>query len=794
MSTNQDFSDINTWRNSLGLLPVRLFNDHQQEHSYVLLNGNRGNFCLDFQKNDFNIDSREYAWSANVGHYVYIDGENIIVQRWDKQRASIERYTRSSVYGNLEKFHEYLEKDSPSEEISIIAHSIGVFRRLRATLGKKIDGSKSLNVFLYLLGSIADHAGKGDLDIANWKIDPETLEIVNSIRMGDWAELEKQFSEGRSVDQLTPNLPLLLRHASGQLFQEANYEALFIPQHQYSLDGFLPSPVKISRESTGVGVHFTPAALSRTLVEEALSYIDINQESIFIFDPACGSGEFLRETMRQLNIQGYKGKINILGWDISKTACNMARFVLAWEEKNSENTVKIEIKEIDSLDPEINWPSNVDVVFMNPPFVAWQDLSNNQQTGLKKILGEFGMQRSNLAYAFLLKAAENLRSNGVVGTILPASLLNATSAYKLREHLSNQLSPKLIARLGSHNIFSNALIDPALYVAKKESNSIDPSIALWADHKPKSYSTGLRTLRKLRFLNSKANLPVNKDGFSIYYDMSIGRSGEDWSPRQFTSWVTLNKLDYFPRVKDLFDIHQGVRSGANDVYLVDFNAWKNIPPDESIYFRPAVINKSIKFGFLKDLAYIFYPHGDLNFINELDLSQKAPYFYRNFLIPNKERLLSRPRVNLEKWWELSEHRAWQTKTESKIVTTYFGNAGSFAWDESGYYVVVQGFSWLSKFPARSAGHNRKVSLAYLAILNSRVFSELLSAVSNNLSGGQWDLSKRYLDNLPLPDLFNDGENALLTQKLSDFGEKIYQGYSIDENAQDILVKKVYFLE
>jgi hypothetical protein len=46
MSHNLELACVDTWRSVLGLLPVPLFAQKTPEQRFILLNGNRGNFCL----------------------------------------------------------------------------------------------------------------------------------------------------------------------------------------------------------------------------------------------------------------------------------------------------------------------------------------------------------------------------------------------------------------------------------------------------------------------------------------------------------------------------------------------------------------------------------------------------------------------------------------------------------------------------------------------------------------------------------------------------------------------------
>ncbi len=115
----------------------------------------------------------------------------------------------------------------------------------------------------------------------------------------------------------------------------------------------------------------------------------------------------------------------------------------------------------------------------------------------------------------------------------------------------------------------------------------------------------------------------------------------------------------------------------------------------------------------------------------------------------------RARKGESNWWKLSEHRAWQRAQIPKLVSTFFGKAGYFAWDNTGDFVVVQGHRWKPKSPKHEEDFYERVGLAYLAIICSSLIDDLLSYVSNSLGGGQWDLSQKYIQNMPLPNLFNE---------------------------------------
>lgn len=789
---------LEPWARELGLLPVPLYSERLVEASkFVLLNGATGNFCLDISQNEtLGREGRNRAWSANVSHYLSLRDKVIEVQRWDQKESSIERYTLSSIYKDLERFHAYLEASAPRQSTSIVTHTLQIFRNLRALLYKEDEGVHALRAFLYLVQSVTPgHQGKEQV----WQPPEGTLDAVNSISKEDWTTLKTKLVKGRPIERLIPDFTLMLRHAAGVLFQEAHREVTLYDQEHLKLQGFLPSPRSVSAEAKGVGIHFTPPALARNLVEEVFANLE-DGSSLTVFDPACGSGEFLRETLRYLELIGYSGTIKLIGWDISRAACDMARFILDWEAAFVSAPITIDIENRDSLDVEHVWPDAADLILMNPPFVSWQAMSTTQRTKVRDALGALAQMRTDMSEAFVWKAANCVRPGGVLGCFIPASMLDSKAAELLRERLGQLLSPKLIARLGSHSLFSDATIDAALYVGKKDTVTEADSqgspplpISFWADHRLTSNSAGLRALRKRRYYREASIFPIIGDGFSIYPNPEIGEGPNSWAPRPFEAWNSLKKLEAGKKVKDIFHVRQGVRTGQKRTFLLTRDDWLALPTAERRFFRPAVVSKSIRFCRLNQTHFVFYPYGAASIQTEEELIDQLPAYFEKYLKPNRARLIMRARVDSERWWFLSEHRTWQVEPQPRIVSKYFGNPGSFAWDGLGEYVVVQGYAWSPKQIARGREWTNDLGLAYIAVLNSEFFFDLVSAVSNHVGGGQWNLSTKYVENLPIPDLFDGSIEPTLVQNLAKVGDTLSNGLEVDRKALELLVKESYGL-
>lgn len=560
------------------------------------------------------------------------------------------------------------------------------------------------------------------------------------------------------------------------------------------MEGFLPLPAQVRQRAVGVGVHFTPQALARTLVEETLRTLDPQRPCLTILDPACGSGEFLREALRQLKLRRDGRPVHLIGWDVSEAACDMARFALAWERRGMAADVTIDIQAADSLDEDHAWPVDVDVVLMNPPFLSWEAMTELRRDRVTHLLRKSAGARPDLSLAFIALAANCLAEGGVLGTIAPASFLDSNSAAALRADLGDRLTPRLIARLGSQLLFSGALVDAAFYVASKGlERGVEP-IAFWADPRSGSSAAGLRRLRRMRYVDGALPEVIDEERFSIYPHAQIGRGSGSWAPRPYGALRLMDQLASSPRVRDLFDVRQGIRTGARDVSLLDQGRWEDLPASEREYFRAAVINASIENGTLRRLAYVFYPYGQGAPQTEDQLQDRLPTYYGRDLLPHKADLIARAISNPARWWELTRGRPWLEKPVPKLVSSYFGAAGDFAYDDTGEYAVVQGLAWLPKRAVDPPDMLRKIQFAYLAVLNSSLFSELLAATSNPVSGGQWNLSRKFVMDLPLPDLFvrHDKETAL--DDLAALGAAIHAGLGIDDARIRDLVGVLYRLQ
>ena len=750
-----------------------------------MLNGAHGNFCLDVQHaNSEPKDRRDIAWSVDVDHYVRVYGDQVEVTRWDG--PEVLRSSTADVINNLDGFQNYLQTVKAPRDRSVVAHALGIYHRVRSMLP---DQSTGLEAFLYMLHEVSTAESTARASKSQWQDLSRCEEAWRRVSAQGRDRIKADLLAPRLEDK-RPNIPLVIRHAMGRIFQEAHNLVMVSPQISLLEENDLIVLGKASRFS---GAYFTPTPLVRTLVEQCITPEILARPELTILDPACGSGEFLRECVRQLTLHAYSGRLRIVGYDVSPPAVLMARFALAQETRHL-GTAEVSIKHCDAL--ATDWPTNVDVCLMNPPYASWRTLPEGARAILSTALKELAGARPDLAFAFLLKGAECLGPGGLLGAVVPASMLDGESAHPLRARLDDIADKRVLVRLGNQSIFAEATVDVCLYVSSKAGaagprGDLSPNRALmiWADHSPESSDRALRALRSLDWQPSIGDIEVERTGFSIYTNPST--SAQSWAPRPLPSVRLLRRLEGLPSHDKIYDISQGTITGLNEAFLLSEVEVRRLPKKERGFFRKAIVNSSIRNGRILEGQWVFYPYGDEceTIDSETALFQLVPRYAESYLVPNKAALINRTGIDTSTWWQLTRKRDVFIKKKPKIVSTYFGHAGSFAWDEKGEHVVVQGYCWEPRSPAMNTA---EIGHAVVAVMSSGVARKLIAAVSNNLAGGQFNLSKRFLSKMPFVDM-TDERLAQHVVNLAVMGRAIGHGDEVDGKMVDRLVEDLFLI-
>ncbi len=744
-----------------------------------MLNGGYGDFCLQIA-NDNNENETYYSksWSSNTKNFVVLENQNVKIFNWAGKKPEV--INQKVVLDNFNKFYEYLNQKSYRSEKDVIPFIIDIFRQLRNITLEKTNPVEALNLLFILLTSLEE-------DYNNYNYEKWNVSKTDIPHGFDF--FTEKIKTG--VNDIKPELDLILRHSAGILFQEAQKEVMFFAPQRDLFGGV--SSLLGTKSQLYSSIHYTPPYLARTIVENSIRHLDITKGSLKIFDPACGSSEFLIEVLKQLKENKFLGKIEVIGWDSSETAVNTSNFLLAYEKRTIwDNKLDYSIKLVtDSLSEQ--WECDYDLILMNPPFVSW-DLSTNKdaKASVKAVLGGNFNSKPNQASAFFYKAIQCLNGNGVIGCILPSSILSLETYKKLRNEVKDIISINLVGKLGNF-VFEDALTDVSMLVGHKPKSGIIPTI-LWTRNEKGIAQNALRDLRKMYYSNEYT---VNEKDYSIYQPLTFPLIAESWKPISIIENQLLKIVERFVfekrlvRVHDIFNVQPGIRQGLKDIFKISEEVYNDLPEEEKKYFKPVIDNDAIKNAQLFKKKYIWYPYNSngIIFKDITELNEKANFFYTNFLKPNEKKL--KARKGISEWWGLARPRNWQFVKDKRLISKEFGFSDSFAFDIKGEYVVERGYAWTPKRDFIEIDYY----YFYLAIFSSPFFDKLLSIYcSRHLAGGKWyDLGKKHTAQIPIPNIESfEIRNSEAYFKLVELGKELSDGNTFVKPILDEIISKYFY--
>lgn len=740
-----------SWAQRLGFVGTSLFGreraDPDEQH-FALLDGVRASFLLSRELEDFEAaEAADWAWSSNVLHHVSIKQDQVVVS---KTSGAKETFVRRTVESKLADFLRYLESDASSiQAVGAIDHLVQVFRKHRTNLpGNGKNAVPALQSFLYLLAIAPER------DVLAAHRDSAAIVEKYHLNFFDPKKLTDDYIR-RFIEEITLNkasmrhllTPLTIRHAGGNLFQEAHAELLSGP-FQATLFGLADAASQ--RLDLSLGVYYTPPGLARTLTELAIEP-QLGRGVIRINDPACGSGIFLCEAIRVLQRNGYKGKVYLSGRDISPHAVQMARFSVA-------------CALLDWADHQVQWligqgsfadvrdeQGEFDVIVMNPPFQSWEQLDSRRKDLVRSILGSSFGGKPDLSTAFIHYSLSKLSAGGTLASLVPRGVLDSERGKRWRDAILANNDVRLLGSFGEHALFRHAMVSIGAMILEHRRGD-GTAVMVWADQRTNSADSALRALRRQRLSsNLREERTANWSIYSIRKHELNRRKSWAPSPNALGALLDIIKEQNLPKVADLFTVRQGIKTGFNEAFLLFDNQLRALPASEQQYFRRVAGGEDIWEGSLHSQRYMFYAPG--RFQTKKELLDELPVFGKELV--RHEPALRRRRSNLDtrRWWEPVRPRKDLAERMPRILTKMFGGPNMSAPDFAGDYLPLQAFAWMPNWPALGIGSGLEEATLwwYCRVLNSRIFFLLRRDIAAALTaGGQLDVSPKYVNDVPLP--------------------------------------------
>lgn len=767
------------WSQRFGLAKSPMFAFEQAsldgEH-HVLLDGGHGSFGLSVTKERTDPTAvAGWAWSSDLPHHVTVTGSDVQVVRWDAAQSP-QVYSANSVLRDPDGFYRSLCGDRLRSNRTVVQHLIALFGRVRSLVAHaRLPDDRAIDALVTILADLI--AGdEAPADTAAYGLPQDAAELRAALAGPALDDAMRDISNApAALSALRLHPSLTIRHAGGQLFQEAHFDLVRAPPPD--LFGYVGKAT--AEPNSRGGTHFTPPALARSIVDYTILQLDRLPEraSLVVSDPACGSAAFLHEGIRGLRRAGFDGRLKVVGRDVSAPAVAMARFTLtlALRDWTPSGGAELDLAVGDSLATPV-FPE-ADLTVMNPPFISVIAQTAEQKAQLRATVGDKAGSRGDYSMAFVTKALAALVQGGAMGTLFPANLLTHEAATSWREGLARDGDVSLLGSIGDFGLFSQALVHVACAVIRKSPERRTEFTALVSGNEPGATGDALRELRKANGV-PPARAAGDRDWKIFAAENRILGTAIPWRILTPEERGMLDALEaaQVPTVGSLFEIAQGVQTGNLKVFLLDNATFDRLglPKRERCYFRSALMTDSIEDGRIVKRYHLFYPHGENGplFADEAAVEAALPTYFRLVLKPNEAALRARASIVQSKrsdWWGLMRPRtsSFAFDMRPRIVSKFFGAEGSFALDREATYLPSTGHVWrprrddVTVEPEAAAADSLAVLRAYVALLNSRAFMRLVSFRSVTVAGGQFDLSSRFLDGVFLPDLWERSEDPLL---------------------------------
>ena len=767
--------DKRDWAIDSGLMPMHLA-PHNEGERYIMLDGGYYEFCLDLDaEGGTESDYNSYAWSSDVKNYIRVAGNDVTVYNWKSHRSDTMKL--ALIEQKFNQFLKIINSTSINSSDDVTPFLLGLFAQLRNLTQETKQPKEAMNLLFKLLVSIEEEHLDAEV-CRRWSISDTVLPngfdmLVESIRKG--------------ALQIKPNLDFILRHGSGKLFEVAHRTALsFNPQ--WDLFGGISTEVVLADSSSYSCLHYTPRYLVRSIVENSLKQLNKELEKIRIFDPACGSGAFLQEALKQLKELNFQGKIEVIAFDNSEMAVSTTKFLLSYEQRKQwdERQMTYQVTVHDSV--VTDWPE-CDLLLMNPPYIAMELIKDSEtKDAVWETLKDLNMKkRPNMAAAFLYKAVKALGANGILGTVLPSSLLLLEQYQSLREAIRSMCDLNIIAKLGNF-AFSDALTDASIVIAKRQDPTLSIPLTLWCKNQDGAPFNAIRGLRKMQYDNLTSRI---EDDYNIYTPSRFPVVGETWNtiPMKDDRLVQQLKVrvgtgDLRP-LSEVFAVKQGIITGIRDIFEISDIQYDSIPEKEKKLFRNIASSLTIEDGQIRKDSYLWYPYNKKGLIIETEDQLRQYEWSYNWLGPHKPELLNRN--GIRNWWEPTRPRTWQFEPAMRLCSKRFGNSSSFA-IASPDFVIKDGNAFL--FNSENAV--KSDYYFYLAYFSSSTFEHLLSIYARTLMKG-YDLGNRNIKDIPIVDVTeNTGiRTTYAYQKLVELAEMYSEGFPIKKEKFGYLVDSFY---
>ena len=550
------------------------------------------------------------------------------------------------------------------------------------------------------------------------------------------------------------------------------------------------------------GAYYTPRFLTTYLATTCLNKSFAGREAGSIprvIDFACGSGSFLVAAVDQLlghlkrqdPNRAWAREIveggHIVGIDVDAKAVTAARLHL-WQRLIEEPhalplpNLSQFVRQADGLDAE-SWgdlAGEYDVVLGNPPFLATTLVTNREQLEATYVTARGRYDFSSL---FVERAVQILKPDGVLGLVIPNRLFINKSAQPLRQMLTTQCHLNVIVDFGSTKLFdADAYVGCIVARRTAQTSGREPVRVVKVSSLERDFMTS-------ELMEAEAQ-DVGIDRSQLVSYAARQPSAEAWqllSVREQRTRVLLD--DASVRLGDVATVKQGIRTGANDIFVLDvleddgsslarvINGLGEQWFIESDLLEPLIFGTELqRFTEVQPIRKLLYPYRAGRAISELELRERYPraqeylWAYRDILAAR-----SSLRGTGAQHYELIRPRDERWLRHPKLLIRDLAPATAFAADIAGTAFLIGGTAVAPADPEHT--------LPLLAYLNSPLISQFAEKQAPTFRGNFLKFEPGVISAIPVLNAVLD--NDVVMQELATLAQNRMNAEATGDGADAI---------
>lgn len=342
-----------------------------------------------------------------------------------------------------------------------------------------------------------------------------------------------------------------------------------------------------------------------TSITDLTSKLVAKNEDCKVYDPSCGSGNFLMSAINIFATQVYGNESNINYYNICKTSLLLNQIENSKIKFDNviDNQFMLNQKFDNVIDNKFIQNQKFDIVMCNPPFSTKNWIENADKEN-KKIFAEYKMKSTSVGdYAYVLKCLSYLNENGNMGIILPHGALFRNSEKETRKELINKKYINAVIGLPENLFFGTRLSVVILIISKRKTDDtvlfIDASKEYRDSHRKKCYEIPEESVQKIvDVYNERKEI----EGFShIATTQEIENNEYNLSIKKYVKQIKPNiKVEKIPLAYKILNLEREasiLEENIKDVLEVlgmDEVTNLKIPKTQNYDFDYSILGKNIK--------------------------------------------------------------------------------------------------------------------------------------------------------------------------------------------------------